>query len=539
MVYPSGRWLELARDNEGRITSVSTRKTAADPVEVVINGTMAWRPMSQLPATLTFANDLALTNTWTNDYLHKRILLDYSGGGTWIDRDITFDAQNQADVKTITDAVTPDETINFTYTLTGRLITASNQGGDQDESFGYDGTGNRVERVDYSGATAVTDTYNYVPGTNRIDTITQGATTIRTFGYDGAGHIISDNRAGTNYAYAYNAPGQLANVTVGGVQSGAYTYNGLSQLSERTVTSGGSSTTTHLIQDIFGNIIAEADDTGQTLREYLYIPSVGHAGVSLPIAVVDDVDTATPVVYFVHTDHLSRPVMMTDASRTVVWEAVFTPWGAVKSVSGSLTHDARFPGQWFQLESGLHYNWHRHYDPTLGRFTSPDPLGFVDGPAIYAYAGNEPVSYVDEDGLVRGRRGGPSLNPYYNRLGRARLAPNQSAANRSTRPPQQCSLIDPAGRGGVYVLYNPITGRFEYVGRTNDLMRRKREWGRNPETEHLEFQPLARTDSYSQQRALEHKYYQRLQPSRNRNKPVSPRNQNRGRYLQSLKGIAY
>ena len=102
----------------------------------------------------------------------------------------------------------------------------------------------RVERVDYSGASAVTDTYNYVPGSNRLDTITQGATTVRTFGYDGAGHIISDSRAGTNYAYAYNAPGQLSNVTVGGVQSGAYTYNGLSQLAERTVTSGGSSTTT-------------------------------------------------------------------------------------------------------------------------------------------------------------------------------------------------------------------------------------------------------------------------------------------------------
>ncbi|MEQ1713050.1 MAG: RHS repeat-associated core domain-containing protein, partial [Hyphomicrobium sp.] len=42
------------------------------------------------------------------------------------------------------------------------------------------------------------------------------------------------------------------------------------------------------------------------------------------------------------------------------------------------TLNARFPGQWFQVESGLHYNWHRHYDPTIGRYTQPDPLVFVD-----------------------------------------------------------------------------------------------------------------------------------------------------------------
>jgi RHS repeat-associated protein len=64
-------------------------------------------------------------------------------------------------------------------------------------------------------------------------------------------------------------------------------------------------------------------------------------------------------------------------------------------------HDTRFPGQWFQLESGLHYNWHRHYDPTLGRYTQPDPLGFVDGPSVYAYAGGQPTKHVDVEGLYR------------------------------------------------------------------------------------------------------------------------------------------
>ena len=60
--------------------------------------------------------------------------------------------------------------------------------------------------------------------------------------------------------------------------------------------------------------------------------------------------------------------------------------------------NARFPGQWFQSESGLHYNWHRQYDPSIGRYTQPDPLGFVDGPSVYGYAGGMPQMAVDPDG---------------------------------------------------------------------------------------------------------------------------------------------
>jgi RHS repeat-associated protein len=48
--------------------------------------------------------------------------------------------------------------------------------------------------------------------------------------------------------------------------------------------------------------------------------------------------------------------------------------------------------------TGLHYNWHRSYDPTLGRYTQPDPLGFVDGPSVYAYAGGLPQQAVHPDG---------------------------------------------------------------------------------------------------------------------------------------------
>ena len=106
----------------------------------------------------------------------------------------------------------------------------------------------------------------------------------------------------------------------------------------------------------------------------------------------------TPNLYFVHADYLNRPFMMTDGLKNVVWSATYWPFGEVSSITGLASNNLRFPGQYFQIEVGLHYNWYRHYDPTLGRYTQPDPLGFVDGPSVYAYARSSPAMYVDANG---------------------------------------------------------------------------------------------------------------------------------------------
>ena len=141
------------------------------------------------------------------------------------------------------------------------------------------------------------------------------------------------------------------------------------------------------------------------MREYIWLPeteiaptAAARAPIDRPVSVVDGVGGASPPLYYVHTDHLNRPIKMSDGSKTMVWSSEYQPWGAVQSLSGPLTLDLRFPGQWFQLEAGLHYNWHRHYDPSLGRYTQTDPLGFVDGPSVYGYARGNPYRYVDRDG---------------------------------------------------------------------------------------------------------------------------------------------
>jgi RHS repeat-associated protein len=107
----------------------------------------------------------------------------------------------------------------------------------------------------------------------------------------------------------------------------------------------------------------------------------------------------TPVTYQVHTDHLGRPIRMTDAAKATVWQATWKPWGEAQSITGTAANNLRFPGQYFQIETGLAYNWHRHYDPVTGRYTQPDPLRFVDGPRIYHYAMASPFMRIDRNGL--------------------------------------------------------------------------------------------------------------------------------------------
>ncbi|MEM6412444.1 MAG: RHS repeat-associated core domain-containing protein, partial [Pseudomonadota bacterium] len=103
------------------------------------------------------------------------------------------------------------------------------------------------------------------------------------------------------------------------------------------------------------------------------------------------------VVYFIRTDHIGRPVFATDSAGTKIWEASYTPFGEVETTTGSPIA-LRFPGQWFQSESGLHQNWMRDYDPTTGRYIQADPLGLVDEASVYGYALQNPGRYTDPKG---------------------------------------------------------------------------------------------------------------------------------------------
>ena len=64
----------------------------------------------------------------------------------------------------------------------------------------------------------------------------------------------------------------------------------------------------------------------------------------------------------------------------VVWKAAYDPFGEAQvDPSSTVTNNFRFPGQYYDEESGLHYNWHRYYDPRTGRYVTADPIGIEGG----------------------------------------------------------------------------------------------------------------------------------------------------------------
>jgi RHS repeat-associated protein len=110
------------------------------------------------------------------------------------------------------------------------------------------------------------------------------------------------------------------------------------------------------------------------------------------------------IIYLV-ADHLNTPRFGTDANAQVVWRWEGDAFGDTKTDNDpdddgkNVTVNLRFPGQYFDAETGLHYNWHRYYDPKTGRYISSDPIGLIAGLNTYAYVANNPLMRTDRMGL--------------------------------------------------------------------------------------------------------------------------------------------
>ena len=101
---------------------------------------------------------------------------------------------------------------------------------------------------------------------------------------------------------------------------------------------------------------------------------------------------------FVHADHLGTPRAMTDTAQAVVWDHVTRPFGETYALLGLAENNRRFPGQYFDAETDLHYNYFRDYDPALGRYVQSDPIGLIGGLNTFAYVKNRAINFYDAQG---------------------------------------------------------------------------------------------------------------------------------------------
>ena len=213
--------------------------------------------------------------------------------------------------------------------------------------------------------------------------VTLGSGGSRGFVYDAAGNGTLDNRTGGAYTYTYDSAGRMATFSINGVLQASYKYDYQGRQVVRALSGG---TTIHSVFDAHGNRIAEYNETtGTLIREYVWLEGQ-------LIAVIEG-----GVISFVRADHIGRPVFATNSAGAKVWTASYLPFGGVRTSTGTPSL-LRFPGQWFQSESGLHQNWMRDYDPTTGRYVEADPLGLVDGASVFTYVKSNPGKTIDPKG---------------------------------------------------------------------------------------------------------------------------------------------
>lgn len=397
VTYPSGREVVFGRDANRNVNTAHTKSNEATE-STVLAWWVSYSPFGPRQG-LLHGNGITDWRSYDDD--RRIVSLDVFDASTTPQNDFVSRWYGYVDKRNLThisENVDPSRSENYWYTPNGFLQNADGPWGSL--TYDIDGAGNRTQQILDVGGSTTTENYEVSYGTNRLNQVLSNGAETRRFISDAAGNIVSDTNVTANITkkFGYNDAGQLSSVAVNDEVTGQYAYDYLSRLGVRRLPK--TSTTLHYIYDLSGNIIAEYDSNGALGREYIWLDE-------RPLAVVADAGTKAATIYQVHTDHLDRPIMMTDSAKNVVWRATYLPYGEAYTILGSATLDQRFPGQWFQLESGLHYNWHRHYDPTTGRYLQADPLGMPDGPNRWAYVANSPLMDVDPDGRQKKSKRGP------------------------------------------------------------------------------------------------------------------------------------
>ncbi|MBI5694877.1 MAG: RHS domain-containing protein [Nitrospirae bacterium] len=288
-------------------------------------------------------------------------------------------------VGNITSKATEHGTYSYSYDALYRL-TGSDNPALTDETFGYDKVGNRTASAD--AADWSYNQNNALVGYNGV-----------SYTYDANGSTITKSVSGQVTAFAYDAKDRMEQVNLPDGRVASYKYDPFG----RRISKDVDGVVTYFMYSDEG-LAAEMATVGGThgvvTKTYGWKPNPSTSLRAGSTWGTDPVFMVTGgAAYYYHNDHLGTPRKMTDGSGAVVWAATYTVFGkAVVSVE-DVTNNLRFPGQYFDAETGLHYNFHRYYDPETGRYISSDPIGLWGGVNLFEYADNNTINNYDNEGL--------------------------------------------------------------------------------------------------------------------------------------------
>ena len=256
---------------------------------------------------------------------------------------------------------------SYTYDADSRIIGETS-----------DGTVQSVSPSFITATNAGTTNYAIKPTGNALlsETIANG--TVFNMGYDVVGNLLGD---GFN-SYQYDLGGHL--MTVG---SDSFQMDGQGKRVSKTSLTNG---TLYFAYDRDRHLLGEYNAQGLAVQETVWLGD-------MPVGTV----SARTGLLYVYADHLNTPRTVTTQSNRVLWSWVSDPFGNGAPITSNddsgkpYQYNLRFPGQYYDQETGLHYNMARYYNPAIGRYTQSDPIGLGGGVNTYTYVGNNPIMLHD------------------------------------------------------------------------------------------------------------------------------------------------
>lgn len=350
LTLPDGQKIDYQFDEQLRLAGVSLNDQSITQIERDTLGRESARHQGQLTTYSDYDPAGRLTRQHSVHQQHK-----HPGP---IQRSYDYDAFGN--LSQLTDG---PEQQHYVYDLLNRLKRVE---GTFEETFDFDPAGNLLQQGQAQG--------------NRLTM--QGD---RKYRYDARGNLIEELRGKGGKLvtqYHYNLANQLVAVEKDG-QRTDYRYDPLGRRIEKRDTFGST-------RYLWAGDQMVQESRNHQKKTYVYEPESFR-----PLALVQDDN-----VYHYHLDHLGTPRELTNQGGQVVWKARYKTYGNVAiKVVDEIDNPIRFQGQYFDEETGLHYNRHRYYNPSTGQFTTQDPIGLLGGTNSYQYAPN-PTQWVDPTGLT-------------------------------------------------------------------------------------------------------------------------------------------
>ncbi|WP_409234810.1 DUF6531 domain-containing protein [Streptomyces sp. PA5.6] len=274
------------------------------------------------------------------------------------------------------------------------------------ETYAYDAVGNQISAAwpDTRPGDDARGERNY----NGTRLITAGS--IR-YEYDAAGRLTLRRKTRLSrkpdaWHYVWNSDNQLTEVTTPDGTRWRYTYDPLGRRTAKLrLAEDGDSTVEQTTFTWTGSVLIEEittapeqwQDSVALTWDHDGLHPVGQTERRLDAITQEEIDAR---FFAIATDLVGTPTELIGTDGNIAWHTRTSLWGTTTwSRLSSAYTPLRFPGQYFDRETGHHYNVHRYYDPATARYLTPDPLGLTPAPNAVTYVRN-PMAWADPTGLA-------------------------------------------------------------------------------------------------------------------------------------------